>query len=299
MAYKKKYIIGVIAVICFIAIILGVTLSRGKAKIKPKIEKPPAQKTINLTADDLVKNFNTSEKWNIISYSYGLNQMKLDSDPTMNSSWLNVSYPAGSYSPSKTNVTGGIHFYSQPPTFPARKICFSYSVKFPPNFDPVRGGKLLGMWVGSRGAAGGIHPVDAASYRVAWYGDMQAEAYLYVPPQTSPDYKSIPDFEDNGGYGDSLWKKSFNFTRNIVNNITAKIVLNTFDKNNQPLSNGYVSLTINNETEEFDKLIWITNFKTRISGLLMTSFFGGSDQSWAPMNNDTIAYNNFYVSNIC
>ncbi len=99
---------------------------------------------------------------------------------------LTVKYPKGSYKPSVKPV-GGIGFKSAPLSmFFADDIILRYQVAFANNFDPVRGGKLPGLFVANglnktamSGASGGCQ-TDNASIRLMWRPNMTAEAYVYL-----------------------------------------------------------------------------------------------------------------------
>jgi hypothetical protein len=97
----------------------------------------------------------------------------------------------------------------------------------------------------------------------------------------------------NNEYGVSLWRGRFNITAGSWTNISLVVVMNTAtDK-----YDGVISLTVNNITTTFDQMYW-GDSHLDIAGLMMHTFFGGSDSSWATTTDQTVSFKNFQVTNI-
>jgi len=62
---------------------------------------------------------------------------------------LRVTYPAGSTSRSAGGPDGGMQAYLELPGGPVDTLDLEYQVRFPPDFDFVKGGKLPGLYGGS------------------------------------------------------------------------------------------------------------------------------------------------------
>ena len=172
----------------------------------------------------------------------------------------------------------------------------SYEVFFPADFDPVKGGKLPGLFIGARGATGGNHIDNGATCRIMWRRNnakvgFKAEAYVYRATTQDPSYYTIPSSTLDALDGDSLWRGLVNFNKGSWNTINIVLSANTVTSGSAN-PDGYLELTINGVTESFSKMIW-TSVGSRISGTLFTTFFGGADSSWA-----TLVYTSTYYKNI-
>lgn len=206
-----------------------------------------------------------------------------------------IFYPKNSYSPSKLPVGGGGFFVSPTDIFLANEVIFSYQVYFDPSFKPVLGGKLPGLFIGrSRnrsdtfGASGG-NSTDNASCRIAWRANFSAEAYVYLPTRTRhSDYYKIPGLVQNSKFGDSLWRSILQFNPMIWNTVSIRLKLNNI-KNGIPVADGELQVTINDNTQKFNKLIWRTTDEHFINAILFETFFGGSKKE-AATPNDTWSY---------
>jgi hypothetical protein len=290
--HKKRNIIigsivGLILTIVVIIVSVEVTKEHNKTRTITFTQKPRTvsiSKTSNLSTTDLVNNWDTSPEWYILKTAYGQDLCKIKNNYSME-----VLYPAGSYNPSGS-ILGGFSFYSQPGPFPATTITFKYSVMFPIGFNWVKGGKLPGVWIGDTGANGGHHLTQGATFRVMWRENGNAEAYVYTPVKQNAGYYAVPGYVYNDQFGDSLWRGQFQFKTGVWNNITLSTVLN--DKSQ---SNGIISLTINNTTMTYNSIVWRLG-NENINGLIMQSFFGGSDKTWSTPTNQYIDFGGFYVS---
>lgn len=251
------------------------------------------QPLVKLDITDLLNNWENSDSWNIVQYDYGKDQTSYDSGKEA----IRVLYSKGSWAPSagETDGYGGFNFYASPATFPTNEACLQYNLKFEQNFDWVKGGKLPGMWIGNIGASGGNHDVNGYSYRSAWHANGAAQAYLYIPKQQSPDLGKQPGFINSDVYGDALWRGQFAFDTNTWYSVKLYIKLNTFN-GASPHYDGVIGMAINNTTHMFDKIVWTDNKQHTINGIMMDTFFGGSDISWASSQTTYSYFRNFVVS---
>jgi hypothetical protein len=228
-----------------------------------------------------------NKDWNIIEDNVGRRYIQV-----VNGNTLKVTYPVGSYIPSSP-FRGGFQFYAQPKVFPSQHVSFSYQVLFPLGFNWVKGGKLPGLWIGNRGANGGNHMQDGSSFRLMWRTEGAAEAYLYLPHQPNQSFYEQKGYVNNDQYGESLWRGQFNFQTGVWNNVTLYIGVNTPNT-----ANGLIRLTINNTTQEMNNIVWInSNKQQKVNGIMMHTFFGGNDVSWATPIEQNIYFRGFTVSN--
>lgn len=288
---NKRLILCAFGSICVVIIIISVSVSISKAnrssKDAPLLEPTNFQGTLNLSVENLTKKRKKSE-WHIVSDNIGTKHMKVIGDTLM------VTYPNGSYIPSSPKK-GGIQFYAQPKVFPSSHITFGYKVFFPDNFNWVKGGKLPGIWIGDIGANGGNHIQNGASFRVMWRTNGSAEAYIYLPKQPNKAIYNQPGYVYNDGYGESLWRDEFLLQTNVWNLITLTAKMNTLG-----YTNGALGLAVNDKKKDLDGIIWMnTNATTQqyINGIMMHTFFGGNDISWATPMEQKIFFKDFVVSN--
>lgn len=243
--------------------------------------------TILLPMQTLVKKWHSNKDWNIVEDNVGNRYMQV-----INGNVLKATYPVGSYIPSST-FRGGYQFYAQPKVFPSQHVSFSYQVLFPSSFTWVKGGKLPGVWIGNRGANGGNHLQDGSSFRIMWRAGGAAEAYLYLPRQPNTTFYEQKGYIYNDQYGESLWRGYLTFELGIWNNVTLFVKVNTPNK-----TNGIIRLTINNITQEVNNVVWINSNKQQaVNGLMMHTFFGGNDATWATPTEQNVYFKNFVVSN--
>ncbi len=196
---------------------------------------------------------------------------------------LRVHYPAYSASPSvsrKSNVPlGGSQFYASLGISPQERLRFSYSVRFPVNFDFVKGGKLPGLYGGAGNSGGSIpNGSDGFSSRLMWRKNGAGEIYAYLP--------------SSEGYGTSLGQENWHFKPGQWQRIEQELWLN------QPgQTDGQVKVWVDGQLVLDQKdLIFRTVPELKIDGIFFSTFFGGGDRSWATPKDTEIDFANFEVS---
>lgn len=201
---------------------------------------------------------------------------------------LQVKYPAGQVGSEASgmqlfslwNTTDGSAFQS---------MLLTYEVAFDSNFDFVKGGKLPGLRGGPDpdGCSGGsaANGSNCFSSRLMWRTAAAGEVYAYIP--TPNNICSNSDFRCNSdGFGTSIDRGSFSFVPGQWNRVTLVVRLN------QPVNtaNGEVVLYYNNvKALDEQALQYRSASSLSIGGLYFSTFFGGSDSSWAPPS-DVNAY---------
>jgi hypothetical protein len=255
--------------------------------------------TLATTLWNITKIIFGKDNYQILHHSHITNYSTTDNNNSSvslnnsdNDTILQVFYPAGSSSPSKSPI-GGIGFYSTPKEiYNATHVKLEYSVRFDETFNPVLGGKLPGLFINNGisryGGSGGKH-TNNTSCRIAWRSHFNAEAYVYLPKHIIQNTTYYNNSIQNLIYGDSLWRGQFKFDNKIWNDVTLRLKLNTFDKNNHPNMDGILELTINNQTKLLDDIIWTTQKDNRVQTIIFESFFGGSSPR-AVTPNDTWSY---------
>lgn len=198
---------------------------------------------------------------------------------------LRVRYPAGSASPAvsrKHNLPlGGAQFYADLGISPKKSLRLSYYLKFSENFDFVKGGKLPGLF-GGAGNSGGEIPNgnDGFSTRFMWRKNGAGEVYAYLPNSTE--------------YGTSIGRGNWQFQRGKWHHLEQVIVLTQPKKNNGEVQVWLDGKQVLNQK----KLIFRTTDKLKIEGIFFSTFFGGSDFSWATPLDVHIDFANFSISEV-
>ncbi|KAF9012327.1 hypothetical protein BDQ17DRAFT_1343694 [Cyathus striatus] len=193
---------------------------------------------------------------------------------------LQVTYPKGSFS----NETGGSQFYSLWNTSNGSSwgtMMVSYEVAFDWSFDWVKGGKLPGLRGGldSSGCSGGDNTetgLKCFSSRVMWRKNAAGEVYAYIP---SPNKLcSTSDIICNSDFGISIGRGSFGFVSGQWNRVTMLVQLN----NPPDIANGNIQLYYNDLLAVSHQGLQIrNNTDLSVNGFYFSTFFGGSDDSWA------------------
>jgi hypothetical protein len=304
--YKKHYIVYslVIGLIIAAAVVVPTTVVLVKDKdnkhshnndpniANSSIDIPENIRVNTLSITDNVSNLSS---WNVVKYVYGDDNWNFVDNETSQ-----VLYPAKSVNPS-SDSPGGFNFYVSPQViFPAEEVYLSYQVKFAvddhqhrkmlaDDFDWVKGGMLPGLWIGRMGALDTTHLEDGASARIMWRKNGLAEAYLYVNKQL-PEFYQLPGYFNNQPHGESMYRGFSKFVANEWNTVILRIKLNTVGENN-----GILQLSINNKTLTYDKMNWRNSENITINGILMHSFFGGSDDTWATPKEQKVYFSKFSV----
>lgn len=290
----RKFVIALV-IVCIVAVVVAVpsVLLTQKKKTKRNIvlsnkPVPISNKTTvyskELSVASLVNEWQDADDWNIIDSTYGNKLINLINDT------LEAKYQRRSFAPSG-QVKGGFQFYASPsPIFPTRNIIFSYQVYVPKRFNWVKGGKLPGVWFGEIGANGGVHDVDKSSFRVMWRINGTLEAYLYIPNNQDVSFQNQSGLVINKEFGTSLWRGMFRLKPGSWNNIKISASMN----NDNNIFDGSIGMAVNNVSLSFNKINWgVSNLN--IEGLMMHTFFGGSDATWATPVNQYLYFKNFIV----
>ncbi|ORX96205.1 hypothetical protein K493DRAFT_350993 [Basidiobolus meristosporus CBS 931.73] len=208
-------------------------------------------------------------------------RLRITKDPISrtNESVYSVFYPKGSYSPSGSRDSGGVHFYLKPfGERRFRKAVLSYDLGVPHNFNWVEGGKLPGLFAGkaASGCSGGAQSdgVRCFSTRLMWRKNGIGELYNYMPAQRQ-GFCGEKLVTCNKDYGVSLGR-NFGFLKGWN---TIRIFIQVNDPNK---SNGLAEVYLN-RTKVFSmsSLQYRKSPRLGITSLMFSSFFGGSDPRFA------------------
>jgi hypothetical protein len=212
--------------------------------------------------------------------SWGLDNLSVQDAPGSRfAKVLRVAFPKGSASPAASRnenaPRGGGQFYG---TFdqPVDHLFLRYYLRFAPEFDFVKGGKLPGLYGGTQTSGGRIPDgTNGFSTRFMWREGGQGEVYAYLPSSDK--------------YGTSLGRGSFLFSAGAWHCIEQELTLNT-----PGASDGKVRVWLDGRPVFADeKLLFRTVPALQIEGVFFSTFFGGSDTTWASSKDTYIDFAEF------
>lgn len=192
---------------------------------------------------------------------------------------LRVAYPAGSASRRADGEDGGMQVYLRLADEPKSVLYLQYQVRFQPDFDFVKGGKLPGLYGGSVTGGQNIPDgTDGFSTRYMWRSGGDGEVYAYLP--TSEDH------------GTSLGRGCWYFPTDRWVAIEQRVRLNTPN-----VPDGEVTVWQDGrEVLTQTGLLFRTTDELRIDGVFFSTFFGGGDSSWASPVDQYADFAGFAVS---
>nr|WP_158612799.1 heparin lyase I family protein [Erwinia sp. JUb26] len=175
---------------------------------------------------------------------------------------------------------GGMNFRYKPGGL-YKESCsiVQYYVRFPSDFDFVKGGKLPGLF-GGEGNTGGKIPngSDGFSVRILWTKDGKGQIYAYLPSSKK--------------WGTGLAKNTWTFSRGQWTKVTMLVQLNSPNH-----TDGKIRLWIGGEkVAELANVVFRNNENLLINGLLFSTFFGGNNSSFAPRTDQYIDFKNVMIS---
>lgn len=191
---------------------------------------------------------------------------------------LRVLYPQGGVGPGEGGAQWRLELGSS-----YDELFLSYRVRFGAGFDFVRGGKLPGL-VGGAANTGGDPPdgTDGWSARMMWRVDGAVVQYLYHPDQP-------------GTYGEDLsWEiggERF-FEPGQWHQVEHRIVMNTPGEHDGLVEGWFDGvLALRREGIRFRD---VDSFS--IDALYFSTFFGGSDETWAATSDEYVYFDDFVIS---
>jgi hypothetical protein len=232
---------------------------------------------------------------------------------------LQVVYPAkcgGDANPKKKcGSSAGLNMRASPSCcFPATAMQFGYSVYFPADFNFQNSGKCPGMWIGDPKASGGSWLPKGGSVRLMWRTDKGGKnpyfiGYLYIPTEVGGSQKAavakqnIPDAHQSGGgrTGLDLWQRTkkssgpspFPIKSGAWNDVVLTVGLNAVGQ-----SDGYITLQVNGNSQSYRNMTWRTS-DLKLSGVMLASWFGGSDQKrYGSPKDETALFRNFWLKKL-
>jgi hypothetical protein len=212
------------------------------------------------------------------TWNNGLNEGRATIFGENNERFLRVTYVAGVYGPND----GGVQFLV-PLSSPADELYLAYRVRFTLGFDFVQGGKLPGL-VGGSHPTGCVTDTSGFSARMMWRPLGACVAYVYYPEKTNSCGDDFP-YQIEG--------KNVTFVPGNWHRIVQRIRMNQPGIHNGILQAWFDgTLAIDNQSFIYR----IESERFQIDALYFSTFFGGSDSTWAPATTQYVDYDDFVVS---
>ncbi|KAF9134629.1 hypothetical protein BGW39_006394 [Mortierella sp. 14UC] len=212
---------------------------------------------------------------------------------------LQLNYPKGSYAPAIGPVTGGTHFYAKPfgDKTPFSKMLVSYDVAFPSGFNWVLAGKLPGIYGGTPydGCSGGVQSTGAncLTMRMMWRQNGVGEVYAYVPADPKSSFCRDSQVVCNDQYGKSIGRGQIYFQPGVWTRLDMVMELNEPAGNSngtlQVYQNGNLAIHMNN-------IPYRSSGMVGFQGLLFSSFFGGSEATYATPVDQSVYFRSVQLS---
>lgn len=178
--------------------------------------------------------------------------------------------------------------------FPTTTAELSYEVFVERDWDPVKGGKLPGLFI-NNGTGGKDYAKNDGSYRIMWRRGGQLVGYLYpctdqgnISKNQGPEFleacnKEFPDA------GIDLWrdtKEKVHLKKGEWNSVTMGWTLN-----DPKTSNAKIWLIVNGtKLQVNDGRITEHSDKNKCCGIQWSMWYGGSNASWAPSKDQTFKF---------
>ncbi|HVU28682.1 MAG TPA: hypothetical protein VHG71_13240 [Verrucomicrobiae bacterium] len=243
----------------------------------------------NFTNDDWLTGWDNTNDAPKKGIAFGSTNIVRISDATApGGAFLRITFPAGSDAPSDGPPIGGTQFYGAMlhtnGNQPLDAAILKFSVRFPTNFDFVKGGKLPGFYGGTGNTGTGESNLpdgeDGFTTRFMWRTGGAGEAYPFLP--TSPT-----------SGGTELGKGNWNFAAdNQWHTLQQKCVLNDIGA-----SNGVIQVWYDGEMVlNAGNLFFRSTNSLKIDGVIFQTFFGGNGADWSTPITTYADFANFSVS---
>jgi len=197
----------------------------------------------------------------------------------------------------------GLNMYAEPLDLSnAKEVVASYQIRFPEDFEYVKGGKLPGIYGGenlqvAKSCSGGRRDTNCHSVRFMWRTGGMGELYTYLPdPSFGPDFEGNkalctiePQSECNPTFGASVGRGSFTFPPGDFMTIGLRAKLNDVGS-----SNGELELIVNGQSKfNVSGLAYRNTDEHRFQGWQAQSFFGGNTADWQSSKDQSLEMKDF------
>ncbi|HOG69267.1 MAG TPA: alginate lyase [Fibrobacteraceae bacterium] len=203
---------------------------------------------------------------------------------------LQLKYPVGCLGPNDDPLACAGQI-KQPLTETAEEMWVAYELYFEEGFDFVKGGKLPGL-CGGKCYTGGNRPSigDGWSARVMWRPDGKVVQYLYFVDQAQT-------YGDDANWDLDGTAEQKYFQIGTWHRLVTKITLNTVTNEGHGEKDGKIKSWFDGELAlDLDTLRLRDYADQRIDVFYLSTFHGGSDNTWSPTVDSYIRYDHFVIS---
>jgi hypothetical protein len=182
--------------------------------------------------------------------------------------------------------------------FPAQEAELVYDVYVEKNWDPVKGGKLPGFFIGKNGTGGKQYEKNDGSVRIMWRRGGQLVGYVYLCTDQGKDVskkqgksflKACDDHFPPAGI--DLWRRTKEKVH--LKNGQWNTVRMGVRMNDPGVSNGKIWLEVNGERLEVDDAYFTEDpKKNAIGGLQWSLWYGGGSADWSPSKEQQLVFRN-------
>jgi hypothetical protein len=176
------------------------------------------------------------------------------------------------------------------PIRPHDDVTVSFDVMFQPGADFKMGGKLFGLFGGTGDCTGGVMQPSCFSTRIMWRQDGKGEGYAYIPDNSNANYCNRPTITCNPPYGSMMNPGAFKLIPGTWATLTLRVKLNDLGQ-----SNGLIAVRFNGDLVIIQQNLKIRNQPFLINKVLLHTFYGGGDKSWAPSTSQKVSFRNLRV----
>ena len=221
--------------------------------------------------------------WQSPTWSQGIDEGRVSivSTDDENNHALAIQYPQGAFGTSQTGAQWKLLFDQS-----YESVRLTYRIQFQAPFDFVKGGKLPGL-IGGEGNTGGGIPTgtDGWSARMMWRTQGNAVQYVYHPDQPNNYGEDLPwTIED----------QVVQFTPGQWHEVVHEIKMNTPGQND-----GHVTCWFDGvKALEAEAMRFRDIADFGIDGLYFSTFFGGSNSTWATSKDETVLFDDFHIEAI-
>jgi hypothetical protein len=121
-----------------------------------------------------------------------------------------------------------------------------------------------------------------------WRQDGQIEVYGYIPVAVDDPICFDSDCHCNPLYGTSLMRGRMSLIPGQINTLTLSATMN-----DSGVPNGTVVLTLNGRSETLGGITMRTNPNLKFNGINFSTFFGGSNATWATPVDQELQFRDF------
>lgn len=205
-------------------------------------------------------------------------------DKEIDKKCLQVSYVKGKTGPKEGGAAWRMYLGER-----FDELYFQFRVKFPKEFNFVLGGKLPGVGGGSLPVGGEKSDETGFTARIMWRGEdggkksRVVQYVYYMDKDANKKWGEDMPFENN--------KKQIFFQPGKWHTLKTRIKMNTPKK-----TDGIIQSWFDNRLVLDKPVKFRIDLKLGIDTFIFTTFFGGSDLSWAPIKNECVYFGEFIIS---